>query len=259
MFDKEIADWRNELNAKRAEIGKEESDKLGIELLTLLNKNDGNLLEEDLYAKAGKLLKMGANPDVREKFTLQTFLMKVAEKGFFTLVDLLCNAGADLDCQDADLQTALMKVADQRVLDIVRKEFNSTGKVTKAKSIWCKYIPMLNNYLPYDKIMRLLIENHCKLDLQDKFGLTALGYATRYGTEKGYIKMLVKSGANPLVETEEKYPRKASDLANGNENCVKYLHNVEQEWIKNGLKRPSKYLPEIYFSEMDKMAEENNR
>ncbi|MDD4275584.1 MAG: ankyrin repeat domain-containing protein [Clostridia bacterium] len=260
MIDQnEIINWRNILANKRGEIGNEKSDELGYELLELLNDNWGNILEEDLYIKANKLLLNGANLNIKEKNTLQTFVMKVAEKGFITLVDLCCKSGADLDLQDINGESALMKVANQRVLDIARKEFKSTGKVTKAKSVLYKFIPMLNYYIHYDKIMRLLIENHCDLDLQNNKGLTALSYATKYGVEKSFIRMLVKSGASPLIETREKYPRLASDLANGNENCVEYLHKAEQEWIANNFIRPVNYSPEIYFAEMDKQAEENIR
>ncbi|MCK9575670.1 MAG: ankyrin repeat domain-containing protein [Clostridia bacterium] len=259
MLNREVINLRKMLSNKRTEVGSVRSDRLGYELLQLLNENHGNILESDLYIKASELISCGANFDFKEKITQETFLMKVVKKGYISLVELLCNVGADLDLQDINLETALMKAANQRVLDIVRKEFKNTGNVTKAKSIWCKFIPMVNDYLPYDKIMRLLIENHCILDTQDKLGLTALDYATRFGAEFGYIRMLIKSGANPLVLTEEKYPRLASDLASGNDACVKYLLNAEQEWIENHFRRPSKYSPEIYFAEMDKQAKENNR
>ncbi len=126
-----------------------------------------------------------------ELLELNNALLNAAKDGYPTLVKLLLDAGANVNHQDKDGQTALTKA--------------TSGLIGAVSGV---YSPVMLN------IVRMLLAARANPNIQDKYGTTPLIFAVKYENIE-LVKLLLDAGAN--VNHQNKDGDTALIMASGDE------------------------------------------
>jgi len=163
------------------------------------------------------LLKHGADPNSNSK--LQSPLMGACQNGYYEIVKLLVENGADINFADESKATALMYANDAKTI----KYLISKGADVKAKDLNGRTLLMevvchrkMNN-TEKTEIILLLIEKGVDINAVDRYGFfndqtsTALDKATTREQPKEIISLLRSKGAKTAAELKAEKPAPASD------------------------------------------------
>lgn len=107
-----------------------------------------------------ELLKQGANPDIKDRVSGETAMMRSAARGDAFNVELILAYEGQIDLEDGNGETALIKAVQGG----------------------------------YFNVVKLLLDNNADIDLADYTGLSAFDYA-RNGRDKRILKLIEEAAA----------------------------------------------------------------
>ncbi|KAF5563258.1 ankyrin protein [Fusarium napiforme] len=127
-------------------------------------------------------------------------LGRAVEYGHKSIVRLLLEHGAEVDCSTTPGFTPLLRATRANNEDIVRLLLANGANQDPLYSL---STPLLSAAVRgYDGIVKLLLDTgRVEIDRPDRFGRTALSHMAQHGNE-GIVRMLLDMGANPNTEAQ---------------------------------------------------------
>jgi len=147
------------------------------------------------YDRVQMLLNAGANVNATDN-SGYTALIYAADKGDKDVVQMLLNAGANVNATGEDGSTALILAADKGHLEIVSSLLGRPGIDMNAKeNVNGSTALMVATDKGYTDVVKMLLNAGANVNATDNSGYTALIYAAdqRY---TDVVKMLLNAGAN---------------------------------------------------------------
>lgn len=147
-------------------------------------------------AGVNAFLAAGMNPNVQDPDTLASPLISAAGRGSIQIVRTLLNGGADVNAKDRGGYNAILRALETPSDDVAelllaqpRLDLNAQG--LSGVTILMRYVA-----LDREEMVRKVLEQGARVDLQDSDGDSALHRAAQQGNVK-IIELLVAKGANP--------------------------------------------------------------
>jgi ankyrin repeat protein len=161
-----------------------------------INKNDAFLkaVEDDDLVKAKVLLKTGANVNAKGKYFGRRALFDAVRSGNKEMLQLLLDAGADVNARDNEGNTAIMNTYTQATAEIVRMLTNRGADVNaKDKDGNTALISMavFDNY----EVLQAFIDAGADVNAANKEGVTALMRSAKDRQLKN-VKLLLTADAD---------------------------------------------------------------
>lgn len=190
-------------------------------LLNGSSKDLDSLLRDAIEAndvnEVTRLLKTeGVDVNAQDQHFEYTVLMIAARKGYDTIVQILLKAGAIIDLQNNNGDTALMLAAlyghNNVVLTLLKNGAQVNLKNNSGKTAFMQAIMVLdkNKMTKNEEVMNTLLQNGALVNIEDDFGFTPLIWAAALDNEK-IVNILLKAGAHSNLKN--KNDQTALDLA----------------------------------------------
>lgn len=123
-----------------------------------------------------------------------TLLMEAIKAGSFSAVEALLKQGANVNAVDSKDRTALMYAAGAWMRD-VPAGMTPLGQTMQAVQT---QKPRTWNKEAMRRMISLLLERGARIDVKDKYGLTAMMYASgRWGGQHTLVEVLLNRGVDP--------------------------------------------------------------
>ncbi|PSN30806.1 hypothetical protein C0J52_26673 [Blattella germanica] len=158
-----------------------------------------------------KLLKLGANPNINDKYG-NTLMHYAAEDNLMKVVEFLLELKCNFDCTYIEGEIPLLKEI-RRENEVIAIKLLKLGANPNAND---KYGNTPMHYAAEDNLMKVvefLREVKCNFDCTNAEDETPLLIASRWGYEDIAMKLL-KHGANPVVTVKPLVPRRQWEFYN---------------------------------------------
>ena len=151
-----------------------------------------------------ELIKAGASLTAMNEQQMQRALRYVSREGHSSVVRTLTEAGADVNGQDNNGTTPLMKAAnwghDQVVHELIKAGASVTAKNNKQQT--ALHIAISSSWGCHFSVVKALIEAGADVNEQDKGGTTPLMEAANMGNEQ-VVHELIKAGASVTAKNNK--------------------------------------------------------
>lgn len=173
------------------------------------------------------LIRAGADLNFQENLNGETALMMAARDDRLEIVEMLSEAGSNINHQNLSGHTALMKAAGDGKIEVIRMliRFGANMDVQNKLGMTALMIAICFNKL---EVVRLLVQYNDKINYQDKYGKTALMYAVIRGDLK-MVQLLFQSNAS--VDSAQRCPE--ATLAGIRDNDGKNACDLGNDQIKS--------------------------
>jgi uncharacterized protein len=133
--------------------------------------------------------------------------IRAAQNGKVEIIKELLESGINVNCRDADSNTALHRAVCNNHYEVVKLLLHNGANVNAVvpKSNWTPLLFGLNcrNYELDPRIAKILIENGANTNHKDKWALTAFDIATRTNHKK-IVQLLQEEAVRQEKESLEK-------------------------------------------------------
>ena len=123
-----------------------------------------------------------------------TPLIRAAEKGNPKVVEMLINAGADVNASRSSGYTALIAASEEEGHPAVVEMLINAGAEIDASNHYGYTTLIIASKYGHLKIVEMLINAGSDVNIESDFGYTALSLASKYGNLK-VVEMLIDAGA----------------------------------------------------------------
>ncbi len=181
-----------------------------IELQMIQEAQDDTLTQEKLQQYIKQDININAQ-DSRAHSRGNTALYFAALRGNAAIVQLLINAGVDIEAKNKDGRTALMAAASSKQGYESAKKLITAGADLNVKDNSGNTAIFETDYnIP---LAQLLIASSADLNIQNNYGNTALMLAAK-NNNPSFAQLLIAAGANPEIKNGRDENRIALDFAN---------------------------------------------
>ena len=139
-------------------------------------------------------------------------LLWASRNGHTEIVEMLINAGADVNAKNNDYTTALMDASTKRHTEVVRMLIDAGADVNAKNDFSNTALMIASGYYRNDnpEIVRILIQGGADVNAKNDFGSTALMKASQEGHTE-IVSMLIDAGAD--INAKNDYGSTALTLA----------------------------------------------
>lgn len=178
--------------------------------------------DNDLAA-VKKLLASGADADVLDKATDSTALAQAASNDNREMVLALLHAGAEINRQNRDGETALMFLSESVSADTLRALIKA-GADLELKDDDGETALIYASRVQNTSVLRALISAGAKIDAKDEKGQTALMIAAREGLTSN-VRALLEAGAQINLKDEDDWTALRHAREGDHEDVMKLLQD----------------------------------
>lgn len=219
-FDVALKQWQDELVEYLIQKGKGTAleNQIDKDLVTAVKSNNLDLIQS--------ILGQNPKPNLVDEAG-SPLLVIAASKGFEEVVDVILDAGADINGLNRVGQTALARAAYFGHYNIVRELISRGAGVNDAGEQY-NLTPLISAANGGEtNVGKLLIDFGANLDDQDALnGFTPIMFATAYG-HADFVKLLIDSRANPYIKSFD--GAGLYDMVNFSNN--KEIHEMLQRYL----------------------------
>lgn len=179
------------------------------------------------------------NIDAKDDLDGETALFQAVKNGHKEVVEMLINAGADIDKQDTYGNTALLQAAYKGYKEIVELLLEK-GADVNIKSNGSDTALLMAVQEDYSDIIDLLLKNHADINVQNGLGDTPLIEAAASGNAR-VVMLLLKKGANIRIKNKNGDTALMAAFKGCRLAIVRLLEVWDHEEIKRYLENPQGY------------------
>lgn len=195
-----------------------DADDPRVKLLEAVMADDASVVQELLVA--------GVNPNIKEVDRGPAVVMAATERSYKALKQLIAAPHTDLEATNDRGATALMVVAAQGRIEVVRALLDRGAKVNTADRAGPLHAAARAGHAD---VVEMLIEQDAAINAVDEAGRTPMILAARFGQFSAY-EAIVKAGADPTIRDKDNQSAADYLQARGEVDRARLLRNYMKKF-----------------------------